>query len=232
MWNVKCKIYNNSEEVIFPLYHAHYLSFAYSPAEYEVESLWSEKSLTPIYFETKQKYDKLKINVYFKKANLADISKFSEQLKNCEIILDSELTGGKTFQCILKSSDVVKASSHIYTVAFDFDCLIFGEEHEIDVTSATTSFSVYGAKETEAIISFENTTDLLISPASINEYSVINLLPSEKIIIDGVKKLVTSNGQNAYDRTSFFNFPRFKPGENAITVTGGAKITIQYRERY
>ena len=230
MRNVKCTIYNQGEEILFPLYHAHYLSFAYSPAEYEVDYLWSNKALTPIYFETKQKYDKLKINVYFKKADIADISKFSELLKYCKIRLDSELTLGKTFQCILKSSDVVKASSHIYTVAFDFECLVFGEEHEVEVSD--TSITILGAKKTEAIISFENTGTDTISLAQINEYQVFNLLPSEKIIIDGVKKLVTSNGQNAYDRTSFFNFPQFKPGESAITVTGSAKITIQYRERY
>lgn len=232
MLNVKCTIYNQGEEILFALYHAHYLSFAYSPAEYKVDCLWSDKALTPIYFETKQKYDKLKINVYFKNAALTDISRFSEQLKYCEITLDSELTRGKTFQCTLNSSDVVKDSSHIYTVAFDFDCLVFGDEHEVEVTTATSFITILGAKETEAVIIFENTTLSVISNASINEYSVSNLAPNGKIIINGVKKLVTSNGQNVYDRTSFYNFPRFKPGENIIIVSGNAKITIQYRERF
>jgi len=220
----------NSETLTLSDYKATYLNYAYSPASLKVKDFWADKTLTPLYFDTEQKYDSLKIQVMFKNAALTDISAFSEKLKRCEIKIDHAFTADRAFDCVLKSTDLKKVSQKIYTVTYTFDCLVFGETYEFSVLDET--IFIYGAKETEAVITIENTTNSVIAEAGITGFTVRDLAVGEVIVIDGVKKIVTANGVNAFDRVEFFNFPRFKPSENPIIITGNAEITVRYRERW
>ena len=220
----------NSETLTLSDYKATYLNHTYTPAALKVKDFWADKALTPLYFDTEQKYDSLKIQVMFKNAALTDISAFSEKLKRCEIQIDHAFSANRTFDCILKDAKLKKESLKIYTVTYTFDCLVFGETHEI--AASGDSIFIYGAKETEAVITIENKTASVIAEAGITGFIVRDLEVDEIIIIDGVKKIVTANGVNAFDRVDFFNFPRFKPGENPIIITGNAKITVKYRERW
>jgi phage-related protein len=96
----------------------------------------------------------------------------------------------------------------------------------------TNILEILGAKETEAIITIENNTSSVITETGIVGFIVKNLAVGEKIIIDGIKKTVTSNGENVFNRVEFFNFPRFSPDINDVSVVGCANITIAYRERW
>ena len=211
-------------------YKATYLNHKYIPSALDIKSFWADKSLTPLYFNTERKYDELEIQVMFKDAALTDVSAFSEKLKRCEIQIDHAFTANRTFDCILKNTELEKVSQKIYTVTYTFDCLVFGETHEIAVTG--DSIFIHGSKETETVITIENTTESEILEAGITGFIVRNLAAGEIIVIDGEKKIVTANGVNAFDRVEFFGFPRFKPGENYITITGDAEITVKYRERW
>ena len=215
----------NSETLVLSAYKATYLNHTYIPAALDVKGFWADKSLTPLYFGTEQKYDELEIQVMFKNAALTDISAVSEKLKRCEIQIDHAFTANRTFYCVLKETELEKVSRKIYTMKYKFDCLVFGETHEIMEISG--SIFIYGAKETEAVITIKNTTTAVISESGITGFTVRDLAVGEIIIIDGVKKIVTANGMNAFDRVEFFSFPRFKPGENPITITGNADITIR-----
>ena len=51
----------------------------------------------------------------------------------------------------------------------------------------------------------------------------------ETITIDGRQGKVTTEGQNAFDRVSFWQFPRLEAGENALTFSDpSAKVKITY----
>jgi hypothetical protein len=219
-----------SETLVLSDYKATYLNHTYSPSALKVKDFWADKALTPLYFDTEQKYDALKIQVMFKDAELSDVSAFGEKLKRCELQIDNAFVADRTFDCMLKDAKLKKESQKIYTVTYTFDCLVFGETHETVVSG--NSIFINGAKETEAVITIENTTVSEISVAGITGFTVRNLTAGEIVIIDGVKKIVTANGVNAFDRVEFFSFPRFKPGANPIEITEDAEITVRYRERW
>lgn len=101
MSTVTCTIKSNDIEVNFSALGARYLSFTYSPAEPKPETLWTKNSLTPIYFETKQQYDKLELNFSFKSQNLASVSALTQKLLKCEVELTGTFLSGKSFDCIL-----------------------------------------------------------------------------------------------------------------------------------
>lgn len=226
------QIHTNNTEILLPLYNATYLNHIYTPAPLIVTDFWADKALTPLYFDTTQKYDTLKIQVMFKGASLDDVSALGEKLKRCDIQIDNAFTVNRTFECVLRGAELQKISQKIYTVTYTFDCLVFGDTHEEMLTTASQSLYIHGAKETEAVITIENKTASVIALTSITGFTVRNLVRNEKIVIDGEKKIVTSNGVNAFDRVEFFGFPRFKAGSNPITVVGNAEIKIKYRERW
>ena len=214
-------------------YKAEYLNHTYVPGAIEVRDFWADKALTPLYFESRQKYDTLRVQVMFKNAELGDISSFGELLKRCDIQIEHAFSAGKIYECVLAGSAVKKESQRIHSVIYTFNCIIFGAYHEVLLkTTETNTLEILGAKETEAIITIENNTSSVITETGIVGFIVKNLAVGEKIIIDGIKKTVTNNGENVFNRVEFFNFPRFSPGEHEITVTGGADITIAYRERW
>ena len=226
------RVFTEDTELFLNDYNARYLNFTYTPAEYEVKSFWADKALSPLYFESAQKYDTLKIQLMFKQATLDDISALSEQLKQCSIQLENAFTANRIFECILKASQLQKVSQKVYTITYTFDCIVYGDTH-VETLSAQSAFLfIQGAKETEAVITTQNKTDSVIAMAGITGFTVRNLAVGEKIIIDGERKLVTSNGVNAFDRVEFLSFPRFKAGSNDISVTGAAEVTIKYRERW
>lgn len=220
----------NSETLTLSDYNATYLNHAYTPAALEIKDFWADKALTPLYFESNQKYDALRIQVMFKGAELGDVSAFGEKLKRCEIQIDHAFTGDKVFDCILREAKIKKESRKIYTVTYIFNCLVFGKTYEVMATGG--NLFIHGARETEAVIIIENRAAAVIPAAGITGFTVRNLAVGEKIIIDGVKKVVTATGANAFDRVEFFNFPRFKAGNNSVTIAGNAAITIKYRERW
>ncbi|GHU36066.1 hypothetical protein FACS1894105_05820 [Clostridia bacterium] len=166
----------------------------------------------------------------FKNAEIGNISAFSEKLKRCNINLDVPFLANKTLDCTLIGTILKKESRNIYTATYTFDCIIYGESHEIIISENT--IYIFGAKETEAIITIANTTNAVIPTAKINDFTVTNLSVGETIIVDGERKTVTSGGANIFDRVQFSAFPRFNPGENAVTTAGNAAITITYKERW
>jgi hypothetical protein len=219
-----------AETLILTDYKAAYLNHAYIPSALDVKSFWADKALTPLYFDTGRKYDTLKIQVMFKNAALDDISAFGEKLKRCEIQIDHAFTANRTFDCVLTVALLDKEACEIYTVTYTFDCLVFGGTHESAVSGS--SIFIHGSKETEAVITIKNTTASVILAAGITGFTVRNLAAGEIVIIDSEKKIVTANGINAFDRAEFFGFPRFKAGNNPVTITGNAAITVKHRERW
>ena len=227
-----CTITKDGAPLNFGLLGAKYLSYNYTPSDLDPVTLWAEKSLTPLYFETVQKYDRLELNFAFRGANIAGLSLFAQALSKCTVTLTGALTAGKVFECILRDNELQKAARNVHTVKYTFDALTFGSRVTETVTSSSPGITVGGAKQTEAVVTFENKTGSVIQEAAVNEYRVTSLSAGEVFIIDGEKKLVTSGGVNVWKRVDFINFPRLNAGWNPLTVTGGAAVTVSYRERW
>ena len=56
----------------------------------------------------------------------------------------------------------------------------------------------------------------------------------DTLLIDGVRKCVTINGVDAYDKYDGWEFPKIKPGKNQIKITNASAmlINIEYQPRY
>jgi hypothetical protein len=60
------------------------------------------------------------------------------------------------------------------------------------------------------------------------------LMRGDTLIIDGVRRRITINGVDAYDKYNGWEFPKIKPGKNEIKITNASAmlINIEYQPRY
>ena len=238
-------------EVIFENYNVSFLNHKYMPSEIENTVFWADKSLKPMHFKAMTRFDSLQVQFKFTNAVFGDISKFSEKLKACRIYFSNSFYEGKFFDCILQNSQIESVSRRFTAVTYNFQSLLYGGEHRVILALGDNSVIVGGAKETDAIIEFESISSSVydVKSAEIRNMAVTpdeviaavyNVKQGEKIVIDGVKKTVTSNGANNFDRVDLINFPRFRAGENQLRFRRsadqgtGTHITarIIYRERW
>ncbi len=66
--------------------------------------------------------------------------------------------------------------------------------------------------------------------ASVQGVTVKNI--SGTVVIDGIQKTITQNGANKFADADLLTFPKLTPGKNVITLSAGAKVTIQYYPVY
>lgn len=54
------------------------------------------------------------------------------------------------------------------------------------------------------------------------------------LVIDGIDRTVTKDGNPAFDQYDAWEFPRLLPGENKVTITNAAtsSISVEYQPRY
>ncbi len=220
---------SNKNEIDLGSYNASYLSHDYQPSNFAVKSFWPENALRPIPISSKQYYDSLKVKLLFKNATIKEFSAMNQHLKQCEIsdlgiinLFSKEIT----FDCTLLKSTIESIVTGMFIGLFEFDALAYGKIYKLDIRSYTTSASIQGSKPTNAVLTFENGT----GDTSFNGITVRSMVPGERIVVNGVHKIVSLNGKNAWERVDMINFPQLNPGENQINVVGNAEITLEYKE--
>ena len=67
---------------------------------------------------------------------------------------------------------------------------------------------------------------------NINEIVIDNVKAGSKIIIDGLNKLITENGKNAFGRSNLRKFPSLMAGENTITLNTDIEAYLYYYPVY
>lgn len=118
-------------------------------------------------------------------------------------------------------------------------------------------FEVYYKYEQEKTINFNKSNDLTIfvggndttpaiveinpsmDVASVNitgfreDITLNNLTIDNTVILDGVKGLITENGENKFPDYDSWGFPRLEPGENNISLDDNTlDIVIKYKPRW
>ena len=58
--------------------------------------------------------------------------------------------------------------------------------------------------------------------------TVSGMTTGKEVVIDGMEKTVLEGDQNKFPDTNLVSFPMILPGENSITVTGDAAVTLEY----
>lgn len=116
-------------------------------------------------------------------------------------------------------------SENIQTLTLVFDCVQHKELTKVQLTASGSVF-VDGTVKTDCcfeIISTSTKTNF-----KINGITISKLTANRPFVIDGMTKRVLENGGNAFDKTDLIEFPKLEPGNNVITMSSNANLTVTY----
>lgn len=149
------------------------------------------------------------------------ISDMTDELQKGADIL---LPDGFYYWCVYDSAGEQKRKAPwIEQVKFTLHGVRHGELEE-EVLTASGKIAVAGNIETPMIVKLTPA-----SSASSMTFQGITINSDEVVIIDGFYTTVKdSDGNNVFGDTNMTEWPKLKPGENTITMTGVSSAEISY----
>ena len=149
----------------------------------------------------------------------------AELMKQAELYLPD----GFYYNCVYsKTSTPESVAPWISRVKFEFNGYRHGARVNVNVFNGTV-VNVLGNFETPAFYDIDksNAADLSLT---INGITVRNA--TERIKIDGINAKVTMGGLNKFGDTDIIEFPKLKPGENTMYLTGTTSAMLSYYPIY
>lgn len=112
--------------------------------------------------------------------------------------------------------------------------------YPIEIRSGNTSFTVHngGTAAAPCRLSFTPINDaisMVISGLSEEDIIMKRIMSGDFVVIDGINKTVTINGNEAFDQFDGWEFPKLQPGDNIVTMTAADEMTIieiEFQPRY
>lgn len=120
-----------------------------------------------------------------------------------------------------------------FFVSYTFDAIKQGEECVVSFSEALSVYCDSTAKQTPCI--FHILADRDILELSLFGMTIREMKAGDFFLIDGVQKIATRNGINAFEQITLVDgtdFPTLAPGWNAITMSETAAVTLHYSPIY
>lgn len=173
---------------------------------------------------------KLKITLDISGTSYSDLeSKVSNLTKlfYSSRLLLSDFGDGMTWDCVLTAtSEIEEVAPWIYQTKFSFAGYKKGEPVTVTASSFPASVNIQGNFETEPVITLTGCG----SEVTILGITISNVTGT--IVIDSLNKTITEDGNNKLLDCDLTKFPTLQPGENSITLTGTATMSLTYYPIY
>lgn len=92
----------------------------------------------------------------------------------------------------------------------------------------TATGNVYNRGNIPSGVRYEITPSKAISSFTIDGITCKKLIANETFVIDGIAGKVFSNADNRFADTDLTEFPKIQPGDNRITMSSAAKVTVSF----
>ena len=217
-------------------FNANQLTVEIQPPVVAVNYEWMTGALQPTEFETDVTMGHLKMCVYFRGRDRNSIIRMmSEFMSNFTTACDLELDGYKgKYRGFLTADDFEKTiTKKRYKINLEFDGYFYDDEIAVTFDGVTFgSFYMFGSRKTPCILEVyarSALTDYVIKGLGDDDITVQSLAGGEKVIIDGIRGIVTISGANAFDVVSLWEFPFIKPGGTVLEFSDdSARVKIRY----
>lgn len=214
------------------------VSISYSLVHYEVKpsditnNYFQAINSLPIYFSKEIGTKELKIELLFSGTTRQEaekkISDFMALVSGQSTIRLFD-TDTYFYDCIFnKIEEVNKDNIYNQLVTFSFVAIQKQDMQTLTLKkTATQNISILGNIETPCV--YEITAPLAVTNVKINDITISSIPAGKKVIIDGIKKLVTQDSLNVFNNVEMINFPKLKPGSNTITLSDTTiSVVVKY----
>lgn len=218
-------------------YNAKLLSRIIYPSETTINSEWNNNSLEPIIDkDIKRKFKKILIEIEFQ-GSVEEIEIYkSNLLKEISISNIKFKNLFNFYRGFMVSNDIKNKVNGFEIISIEMKVIEEEEQKTINFNKSNNLTLFTGGNDTTPAI-LEITPSVNVSTVNITglgeEITLNNLTTNNTIIIDGVKGLITENGENKFKDYDSWGFPRLEPGENNISVDDNTlDIVIKYKPRW
>lgn len=217
-------------------YNAKQLTVDVQPPGINVNYEWVTKALLPEEFDTDVAMGHLKLSIYFRGQDRSKIIRsMSELMQQFTRSCDLELDGYKgTYKGYMTANDYEKKSVKTrYVINLEFDGFFYDDELNLEFDGKQTA-TVYNAGTRSApciveIYAKSTLQNYVVTGLSKEGIVVESLEAGKTIIIDGIKGIVTVDGNNAFNRLNMWEFPRIPTGEITLGFSSNAaRVNVKY----
>lgn len=217
-------------------YGAKLLTVEEQPPKINVQKEMIPRALLPTEYQTDIPLGTLKMTIYFRAKNRAElqrtVSRFMLQFRQSAVLEEIKGYKGK-YKAYLTDSALNKTLNLSKKVLeLSIDGYFFDDDLTIEFGGqASGKIYMESSRGTPCTIEITAVRELTGYTLTLNgeAYTVDAMAEGETITIDGRQGKVTTEGQNAFDRVSFWQFPRLEAGENVLTFSDpSAKVKITY----
>ncbi|WP_320973703.1 hypothetical protein [Dysgonomonas capnocytophagoides] len=182
------------------------------------------ESFIPIGTKPKLKPRPMELKIEFR--NKLRLSQFFEDLIQSDQIL-IDINDGFIYRCTLKQMDgnITSIANRWHQLIIPLYAIQSATKRRVCLESPETLVIVAGTHECDVIYELfpkEN------GSININGIKIDNVKAGSTVIIDGINKLITENGANAFGRSNLRKFPSLPAGENVITLDKDIDAFLYY----
>ncbi|NBI08056.1 phage distal tail protein [Senegalia massiliensis] len=218
-------------------YNAKLLNRIIYPSETTINNEWNDNSLEPIIDEkVKRKYKRVLIEIEFQGTPEEIEMNKSNLLKDISIATIKFKSLLNFYRGSMVNNDIKNKVNGFEVISIEMKVIEEEQEKTINFNKSNDlTIFVGGNDTTPAIVEITPSIDV----ASVNitgfgeDITLNNLTIDNTVILDGVKGLITENGENKFLDYDSWGFPRLEPGENNISVDNDTlDIIIKYKPRW
>ncbi|MCR0266105.1 hypothetical protein MKC73_19620 [[Clostridium] innocuum] len=186
------------------------------------------ESFIPIGTKPKLKPRPMELKIEFR--NKLRLSHFTEDLiQSKELLID--INDGFIYRCTLRQMEgnINSIANKWYQLTIPVYAIQSGSKRRVCLKYPETLVIVAGTHECDVVYELfpkEN------GSININEIVIDNVKAGSTVIIDGINKLITENGENAFGRSNLRKFPSLMAGENTITLYTDIEAYLYYYPVY
>lgn len=178
----------------------------------------------PIGAKPKLKPRLMELKIEFR--NKLRLSQFVEDLIQSDQIL-IDINDGFIYRCTLKQMDgnITSIANRWHQLTIPLYAIQSGMKRRVCLKYHETLVIVAGTHECDVVYELfpkEN------GSININGIKIDNVKAGSTLIIDGINKLITENGANAFGRSNLRKFPSLPAGENVVTLDKDIDAFLYY----
>lgn len=211
-------------------FHAEVCSFSYQPLTSSTDFFFSDASIVGKRISNMLKPQERVLEIEF--WNVSDISKFTAELMENEVCT-LNIDDGYEYDIIYKggTSPVTQVWNNYYTVNYSVYAIQKKPLINIPLKRLKNTIDVVGTWKCPC--RYIVVVKKAMAEFTIDEIKIKNLKVGDRIVIDGISKLIECNGVNKFKDSDLKEFPILNIGTQAIVMSSvDVDVSLEYYPLY
>ncbi len=178
----------------------------------------SGKNLFPALLKSEAGQKKLSVTLNYQTADRKWFPSPTKLIGQLNKTVNLQMPDGFIYRSALSSVSSVKyPAKWITEFTLEFKCVQCGQYQEIDIKQ--NEQPIYYDGTAPAPYKIEFTAPTALQSVTVQGIQLTSIPAGAKIVLDGIEKKITQNGENKFLESNLIDFPVFESSEDSIPIT-------------